>query len=99
MALSLDMTSTWTPTAVSYYGRVSKARILEAVTEGAGQAEADRIAGMKKADMAEAAERLLDKGWLPPLLRTAPTEPVEGEPVDEEAFVSVETDVCSVAAE
>lgn len=99
-ALSLDMTTTWTATAASYYGRVSKARIGEAVAEAVGQAEADRIAGMKKADMAEAAERLTDgKGWLPPLLRTAPAEPVEGEPVDEEAFAPVEEDVCSVAAE
>ena len=102
VALSLDMTTTWSATAASYYGRVSKVRILEAVAvaEGVGQADADRIAGMKKADMAEAAERLTDgKGWLPPLLRTAPAEPVEGEPVDEEAFAPVEADVCSVAAE
>lgn len=99
-ALSLDMTTTWTATAASYYGRVSKARIGEAVAEAVGQVEADRIAGMKKADMAEAAERLTDgKGWLPPLLRTAPVEPIEGEPVDEEAFAPLEEDVCSVAAE
>ena len=67
----LDMTTTWSATAVSYFGRVSKARILEAVTETVGAPEADRIAGFKKPDMAEAAERLLaGRGWLPPVLRT-----------------------------
>ncbi len=79
-ALSLDVTTAWTATAASYFGRVSKARILEAVAEGAGQGEADRIAGMKKAEMAEAAEGLMaGKGWLPPLLRTAAPEPAEPE--------------------
>ena len=35
--------------------------------------EAGRIAGFKKGDMAEAAERLVEgRGWLPPLLRTVP---------------------------
>ncbi|MBO9501652.1 ParB/RepB/Spo0J family partition protein [Brevundimonas sp. A19_0] len=74
-AMGLDMTTTWTATATSYFGRASKARVLEAVTEGVGQSDADRIAGMEKADMAEAAETLIaGKGWLPPLLRTAAVE-------------------------
>lgn len=71
-AVGLDMTGTWSATAASYFGRVSKARVLEAVEESVSKPDADRIAGMKKADMAEAAETLIaDKGWLPPLLRTA----------------------------
>ncbi len=76
-ALGLDMTTTWTATAASYFARVSKARVLEAVEEGVSKPDADRIAGMRKADMAEAAETLIaGKGWLPPLLRTAaPPEP------------------------
>jgi len=46
---------------------VSKARVLAAVSEAVGAEEAGRIAGMKKADMAEAAERLLEgRGWLAP---------------------------------
>lgn len=49
--------------------------MLEAVTEAVGAEEAGRIAGMKKPDMAEAAERLLaGRGWLPPVLRTAAVE-------------------------
>lgn len=69
----LDMTGTWSATAASYFSRVSKARILDAVTEATNAEEAARIAGFKKGDMAEAAERLVEgKGWLPALLRTAP---------------------------
>lgn len=75
-ALSLDMTAVWSPTAASYFSRVSKARMLEAVTEARDAAEAERIAGFRKMDMAEAAERLVEgTGWLPILLRTAPAEP------------------------
>jgi ParB family chromosome partitioning protein len=71
-AVGLDMTGTWSATAAGYFSRVSKARVLEAVTETVGAEEAGRIAGMKKADMAEAAERLLaGRGWLPGVLRTA----------------------------
>ena len=73
--VGLDMTGTWAATAGSYFSRVSKARVLEAVTEATSAEEAARIAGFRKVDMAEAAERLVEgRGWLPPLLRTAPAE-------------------------
>lgn len=79
-AVGLDMTGTWSATAAGYFSRVSKARVLEAVTEAVGAEEAGRIAGMKKADMAEAAERLLEgRGWLPPVLRTAAVEEADVE--------------------
>lgn len=69
----LDMTGTWTATAASYFSRVPKAQVLEAVTEATNADEAGRIAGFKKGDMAQAAERLLEgRGWLPEVLRTAP---------------------------
>ena len=84
-AVGLDMTGTWSATAAGYFSRVSKARALEAVTEAVGAEEVGRIAGMKKADMAEAAERLLEgRGWLPPVLRTAAVE----EPDVEDAATS-----------
>ncbi|WP_430425113.1 ParB/RepB/Spo0J family partition protein [Phenylobacterium sp.] len=74
-AVGLDMTRTWAPTAASYLGRVTKARIAEAVTEGAGAAAAERLAGLKKPEMAEAAEAALEgTGWLPELLRTPKSE-------------------------
>lgn len=71
-AVSLDMTGYWRPTVRSYLGRVTKARILEAVCEGVSGAAAERMVDMKKVDMAEAAEQLLaTTDWLPSLLRTA----------------------------
>lgn len=84
-ATGLDMTGTWSATASSYFSRVSKARVLEAVTEATTPEEAGRIAGFKKGDMAEAAERLVEgKGWLPVVLRTAPAvDPDAAEPEGE----------------
>lgn len=71
-AVSLDMTGYWRPTVRSYLGRVTKVRILEAVCEGVSGEAAERMAEMKKVDMAEAAEQLLaTTDWLPSLLRTA----------------------------
>lgn len=75
-ALDLDMTATWTPTARSYFGRITKAQIVEAVSEAVSPDAAERISGMKKPDMAEAAEQLVaPTGWLPAGLRTSKPEP------------------------
>jgi ParB family transcriptional regulator, chromosome partitioning protein len=69
-ATGFDLAQWWTPTAQGYFGRVSKALIAEAVTEGVTAQAADNIAGLKKAEMAECAEALLaGTGWLPALLR------------------------------
>jgi ParB family chromosome partitioning protein len=69
-ALKLDMTQYWQPTAEGYFGRVSKALILEAVREGIDPGAAAKIDGLKKDAMAKRAEALLaGKGWLPALLR------------------------------
>ncbi|MGH6957329.1 MAG: ParB/RepB/Spo0J family partition protein, partial [Caulobacteraceae bacterium] len=77
-AVDLDMTGYWAPTVASYLGRVTKARIGEAVREAVSDDAAERIGGMKKPDMASEAEALLaGKGWLPCLLR-APV-PVEAD--------------------
>jgi ParB family chromosome partitioning protein len=71
-SVGLDMTAYWTPTARSYFGRVTKARIGEAVAEAVSGDAAQRIADLKKPDMAQAAEAAVAAtGWLPPLLRTA----------------------------
>jgi ParB family transcriptional regulator, chromosome partitioning protein len=70
-AVSLDMTAHWRPTARTYLGRVTKPHILAAVREAVSDEAANRMAHMKKQDMAEAAEQLLaGPGWLPALLRT-----------------------------
>ncbi|MGX1497063.1 ParB family chromosome partitioning protein [Labrenzia sp. MBR-25] len=71
-AVTLDMAAHWTPTVQSYLGRVTKAHILNAVREAVGHDAAERIAGLKKPEMAQAAEQLLaGTGWLPSVLRTA----------------------------
>lgn len=80
-ATSLNMVDAgWKPTVGNYLGRVTKARILEAVREGAGERATQLIEHLKKGDMAKEAERLLaDTGWLPEVLRgSADTDPVAG---------------------
>jgi ParB family transcriptional regulator, chromosome partitioning protein len=78
-AVSLEMTGYWRPTVRTYLGRITKARILEAVREAASDETADRMAQMKKQYMAEAAEQLLAAtGWLPALMRRR--EPRKGLP-------------------
>lgn len=75
-AVGLDMTGYWRPTVRTYLGRITKARILEAVREGVSAEAADRIADMKKPDMAGTAEQLLaSTDWLPAVMRTPQTAP------------------------
>lgn len=103
-ALRLDMAAAgWSPTADNYLGRVTKARILEAVHEAKGDAAAQLIDHLKKPDMAREAERLLARtGWLPEPLRTpgADLEP-EGragaETDDLPAFLTEGSDVAASA--
>jgi ParB family transcriptional regulator, chromosome partitioning protein len=71
-AVALDMAAVgWRPTVDNYLGRVTKGRILEAVSEAKGDMAAERISSLKKAEMAKAAEDfLIGTGWLPEPLRT-----------------------------
>ncbi len=83
--LDLDVAAAgWTATVDSYLGQVTKARIVGAVREARGERAAERIAHLKKGDMAKAAEGLLvGTGWIPEPLRTpghALPEPVEPAP-------------------
>jgi ParB family chromosome partitioning protein len=80
-AVGLDMAAAgWTPTVDSYLSRVTKARILDAVREAKGDKAADRIAHLRKPEMAKEAERLLDgTGWLPEPLRTFSQEQNDSE--------------------
>ena len=72
-AVDLDMVAAgWKPTVDNFLGRVTKARILQAVAQAKGQRAADRIEHLKKGDMAAEAETLLaDTAWLPEPLRAA----------------------------
>ena len=70
--VGLDMVAYWQPTAASYFDRISKERVVQAVRDGASEQAAQNIARMKKPAMAEAAEAALAcKGWLPALLATS----------------------------
>jgi ParB family chromosome partitioning protein len=71
-AVQLDMAAAgWTPTVDAYLGRVTKARILQAVREARGEQAGDRIGHLKKGEMAEQAQDLLaGSGWLPEPLCT-----------------------------
>jgi ParB family transcriptional regulator, chromosome partitioning protein len=97
-AVQLDMAEAgWRPTAATYLGRVTKARILEAVREAKGEQAAQLIEDLKKADMAREAERLLDgTGWLPEPLRLqvadATGSPEAGDREELPAFLADDAD-------
>ncbi|MCG2631786.1 ParB/RepB/Spo0J family partition protein [Bradyrhizobium sp. WYCCWR 13023] len=77
-ATGLDVAAAgWSPTVDTYLGRVTKARILQAVREAKGEAAAEGIEHLKKGEMAQQAQELLaGSGWLPESLRT-PGRPIE----------------------
>ncbi|WP_343227977.1 hypothetical protein [Stakelama flava] len=85
----------------SYLRRVTKAHIVEAVTEGVSEEDARRIADMKKQDMAQAAEQLLaGTGWLPVTLRTSQQRVVQSSDAEApEAQAEDGEDFYAVAAE
>ncbi len=69
--LGFDMVEAgWSPTVDNYLGRVTKARIVQAVREARGEDSAQLIDHMKKDLMAREAARLLQgSNWLPEPLR------------------------------
>ncbi len=70
-AVGLDMHDWWTPTAAGYFEHVSKAKTLEAVQVFAPE-QVNRLAKLKKAELASEAERLVSgTGWLPVMFRGA----------------------------
>lgn len=99
-AVSLDMAAHWAPTVETYLGRVTKTHILAAVREAVSIEAGDRLADMKKQDMAEAAEQLLvGTGWLPVLMRTSRAAQESAEHPQADAVTETNSDAYSVAAE
>ena len=99
-AVSLDMAAHWAPTVQTYLGRVTKTHILAAVREAVSNEAADRMADMKKQDMAEAAEQsLVGTGWLPVLMRTPRVGQEPAEHPQADAVTETNPDGYSVAAE
>ena len=87
--LAVDMTKYWAPTRETYWNHVSKARIVEVVSNAVSPEAAAPLASMKKNEAAAAAEiRLSDSGWIPEVLTNRETTKVcshEIEDADEEA--------------
>ncbi len=77
-ALNLDMTAWFTPSAESYFSRISRAQILEAIDAAKGS-HAPSLEKLKKNELAARAEALVaGTGWLPePLRAAAASEAVE----------------------
>lgn len=72
-ALGLDMSKWWSASSDSYFSHVSKARILDVVTEAVDANAASPLAALKKSDAASGAEQTVAAtGWLPPCLRSRP---------------------------
>jgi ParB family chromosome partitioning protein len=73
-ALGLNMAAWWKPTADSYFLHVPKAAILDAVAQFAPN-EVQRLSKLKKAEIAQEAERLAEgSGWMPAVFgRQMPT--------------------------
>ena len=71
-AVGLDMKAWFTPSAENYFGKVNKPQILDAIREVKQQPPAPAWEKLKKAELAQEAERqLAGSGWLPELLRPA----------------------------
>ena len=69
-AVGLDMAAWWKPTAEGYFKHVPKVVVLQAVGEFAPES-VNRLAKLKKADIASEAERLVNgKGWMPAIFKT-----------------------------
>jgi ParB family transcriptional regulator, chromosome partitioning protein len=72
-ALSLDMADWWEPTPENYLELVPKSKLVEAVTETAGQQVAAAMLKMKKdGAIAHASQHVLGHRWLPAVLRGTP---------------------------
>jgi ParB family chromosome partitioning protein len=90
-AIDLDLHAAgWRSSADAYFGRITKAQILDAVREANGEEAADRIASLKKPEMAKAAEELLqDSDWLPAVLRTPKVDALDTIAIDDPAIPAI----------
>jgi len=93
VALGLDMNNWWSATGPSYFNHVSKARILDVVTEAVDANASRPLAALKKDAVVTGAEQTVaGMGWLPSCLRT-----VTQHGVDEEASNGVREESEEVA--
>jgi ParB family chromosome partitioning protein len=98
-ASGVDMVAKW-QAPVAFYDRLKKPVIAKIMTEVLGKPAADNCAKMKKGELAAAAaERMAERGWLPPALVIAEPEPeledapapfADGDDENEEEFEEAE---------
>jgi len=68
--LGIDMATKWRPDA-AFFGRMTKAALLDLLSEQCGEAAAGNCRKLAKAELAdETTQRLSNKGWFPPFLPT-----------------------------
>ena len=90
----------WSPTVDNYLGRVTKARIVQAVREARDEDSAQLIDHMKKDLMAREAARLLEgSNWLPEPLRLEASDAVVDISEDIAGDIPGEPDLDADAAE
>lgn len=69
-AVGLEMADWWEPTADEYLGKVPKALIVQALGEASMSADAANVEKLKKGEaVAQAADLLAGKRWLPAILK------------------------------
>lgn len=69
-AIAVDMKAYWSAGAANFFSHVSKAELVEVVTEAAGAGAAKDLAKMKRPEAVHAAvAALADQRWLPTTLR------------------------------
>ena len=106
--LGIDVAAWWRPTAANFFDRISKATILDALSQVGGPELASRYAGSKKAELAAAAERIFSGNfiaeietkqaavaWIPDVMRFAgqPSEAGSAErPAEDATSSGVELD-------
>jgi len=56
--LDIDMAAWWRPTAINYFDRITKPKILSSFENVGGLELSNRYAGSKKAELAATAERI-----------------------------------------
>ena len=83
-ALGIDMAGYWSATAAGYFGRVSRGKVIEALSEAQALVpDADRMTKTVLAGLAE--QRIAGTRWLPPVLRCPVEAMDEAEALDEAA--------------
>ncbi|WP_398498827.1 hypothetical protein [Variovorax sp.] len=96
-AVGLDMGAYWTPTADGYFNHVSKAVVLAAVQQFAPES-VNRLAKLKKAEMASEAARLAaGSGWMPGMFKEEAR--AENEAQREDAKAQADAEASNVAEE